>query len=54
MYNQYIGDGVYVDFDGYQLKLYTDRGPDGIHEVYLEPSVYENLVAFVDNLKNEG
>jgi|GraSoiStandDraft_47_1057283.scaffolds.fasta_scaffold3251776_1 hypothetical protein len=35
----YIGDGVYVRFDGYQLLLRTPR-ENGDHVIALEPAVY--------------
>ena len=40
----YIGDGLYVSHDGFQVKLRAPRGLDGDHEVYLDPSV---LIEFV-------
>jgi len=41
----YIGDGVYASFDGYQIKLRTNRdGPDEV--IYIEPMVYMALVNF--------
>lgn len=53
---EYLGDGLYVSFDGYQLELNTD--PENIHPfhgntVYLEPQVWENLVKFVERLKDK-
>lgn len=50
---QYIGDGVYVSFDGYQIDLFTERDGQGIH-IYLEPSVWANLERFVDHLKTKA
>lgn len=47
---EYLGDGVSVRFDGYQLWLSTPR-ESGTHEIALEPSVYENLVQYVERLK---
>ena len=38
----YIGDGVYVHFDGYHFWLYTER-EDGVHTIALEPAVYQSL-----------
>lgn len=42
---EYIGDGVYAEFDGYQIWLQTerDRGPE---RIALEPLVYQNLTGF--------
>ena len=45
----YLGDAVYVSFDGYQIKLRTG---DGNHQViYLEGGVYQSLVDYVNSLK---
>lgn len=45
---QYLGDAVYVSFDGYQLKLRTD---DGNHQViYLEPGVWFALKKYVESI----
>jgi hypothetical protein len=41
----YIGDGVYVEFDGYGVWLRANS-PDSDKEVYLEPSVLEALNRF--------
>lgn len=41
----YLGDGVYATFDGYHIWLYTES-ESGVHEIALEPPVYQNLQAF--------
>lgn len=46
---EYIGDGVYVSFDGYQLCLRAPR-EGGDHFVYLEPTVYSNLTDYMERL----
>ena len=38
----YIGDGVYVNFDGYQIWVRTQQG----NEIALEPSVFNYLVDY--------
>lgn len=48
----YIGDGVYVRFDGYQIWLRTPR-ESGDHEIALEHAVYEALTNYVRNLLDE-
>lgn len=50
-YKQYLGDGVYVDFDGYMLILTTEDGIRVLNEIFLEPEVYNNLVKYVEELK---
>jgi len=49
---RYIGDSVYVDFDGWNLVLSTenDDGPPS-NLIVLEPSVYGQLVEYVEALK---
>jgi hypothetical protein len=44
----YLGDGLYVSFDGYQFKLRAPRHPGEDHIVYLEPSIYHAFVAFAN------
>jgi hypothetical protein len=53
MTKEYIGDGVYVDFDGFQLRLTTEDGYNATNTIYLEPNVYEHLVAYVERLKEK-
>mgnify|MGYP003630552578 CR=1 FL=1 len=33
---EYLGDGVYIEFDGYGVWLSTQRG-DNLERIYLEP-----------------
>ena len=46
----YLGDGLYASFDGYNIALRAPREHDD-HIVYLEPNVFQALIAFVDDLK---
>lgn len=48
----YLGDGLYVSFDGWQFCLRAPR-LEGDHFVYLEPSVYEAFVKFAENKKEQ-
>jgi len=40
---RYIGDGVYVDSDGYHIVLTTEDGYSVTNRVCLEPSVWDQL-----------
>ena len=49
---EYIGDAVYVDYDGYYLTLTTEDGivnPTNI--IHLAPPVLEGLLHYVERLK---
>lgn len=49
---EYLGDGLYADFDGMQIRLYATDGIDVLHEVYLEPSVFRAFKLYVRNLSH--
>jgi len=51
---QCLGDGVYVDFDGYGLTLTTENGISVTNTIYLEPDVYSALAAYVKGLKDKA
>lgn len=51
MDKMYLGDGVYVEHDGYQLRLTTQRAIE--HEIYLEPSMVLSLVQYVERIKEK-
>ena len=48
---RYLGDGVYAEFDGYQIVL---KANDHLHPtdiIALEPSVMSSLLRFNDEIK---
>ena len=47
---QYLGDGVYAEFDGYQIWLYTNDGYQDTNRIALEPSVFLALQTYEKNL----
>lgn len=49
---EYLGDGVYVTFDGYHIWLRTGAhdSDDNKYKIALEPSVYAALVRYHDSL----
>jgi len=50
MNKSYIGDGVYVEHDGYALVLTTENGVRVTNRIVLEPEVYGELLAYVGRL----
>jgi hypothetical protein len=47
MNRKYLGDGAYVDDEGFQIRLWTDRS-DGVHEVYLDSDALLTLFQFLE------
>ena len=56
MNKQYLGDSVYVAFDGYSLILTTENGneDDPSNEIILEPEVQIALVEYIDKIVKGG
>ena len=49
---EYLGDGLYAEYGGWQFRLYAER--DGAtHEVYLEPSVAREFFRFVERMTGQ-
>lgn len=48
-HKQYIGDGLYVEFDGYQFRLWTPTG----NEVFLDPEVLKTFIKFTQQYFKE-
>ena len=45
MSSNYLGDGLYAEYDGWMITLKTPR-EHGEHFVALEPSVFEELIQY--------
>lgn len=48
----YLGDGLYASFDGWQFRLWTER-ETGVHEVFLDPETLESFLAYVKQARGE-
>lgn len=44
----YIGDGVYVDNDGFQIRLYTFDGITEGNPIYIEWETFERLKCYTN------
>lgn len=49
MKDEYLGDGVYASFDGYQIWLAADHHENKV--IALEPAVLQALWNYVERLK---
>lgn len=47
----YLGDAVYVSFDGYQIWLRTGDGNN--QRIALDPYVFRDLQKYIANIENE-
>lgn len=47
----YIGDGVYVHYDGHGITLNANDATNPTDSIYLEPEVLSGLIRFVENIK---
>lgn len=52
---EYLGDSVYVEFNGHMIRLTTENGllGDPSNQIFLEPTVWKNLKEWVSKLKEE-
>ncbi len=53
MAKRYLGDGAFVEHDGYQLVLTAENGREVTDTVALEPAAWAELLRFVDDLKQQ-
>ncbi len=49
---EYIGDGIYADFDGYMVILTTENGRDVTNRIGIEPREWAKLKRYVEALKS--
>ncbi len=56
MKKEYLGDSVYVTFDGYHVVLTTENGlpDDPSNTIALDPNVIQSLNEYLDRLKGES
>lgn len=47
---QYLGDGVYMSHDGYQLWLTAENGVDVLSAIAIEPHLIPVIQKYWDNL----
>lgn len=43
--DRYIGDGVYVSYDGYHIWLDT-RAQEPVNRIAMEPAVWDQLIQY--------
>jgi len=48
---EYLGDGVYADFDGYHVVLTTENGMHTTNRICLDDEVVEALELYLGRLR---
>lgn len=48
---EYMGDAVYVKMDAGYLRIMTSDGLDVNNTIFMEPEVFENVLAFYNKQK---
>lgn len=51
---RYLGDAVYVEYDGYFLRLTTSNGIRTTNEILLERHTFVELIEYVKDKKLKG
>lgn len=52
-HKSYLGDGAYVEFDGFSVHLTTEDGISTTNRVVLEPHGIRNFEEWLDRLRSE-
>lgn len=50
-HKEYLGDGAYVEFDGFGVILTTSDGVRTTNEIFLEPEVLGNFEEWMQRLR---
>jgi hypothetical protein len=50
---EYLGDGLFANFDGWQVELYTHDGYRATNRVSLEPMVLQLFLAWLHRTRPE-
>ncbi len=48
---EYLGDGVYIGHDGYQLWLSVEGGNEAPCFIAIEPAVFKSLLAYAKKIR---
>jgi hypothetical protein len=50
----YLGDGLYAEYDGWQIRIYASNGVRVTNEVYLEPSVLQSFLSYIKTIRERS
>lgn len=50
---QYLGDGLYISFDGFQARVFTYNGIESTDQVFVDPDVAKTLIHWLKKYMGE-
>lgn len=53
MNKDYLGDGVYIEYDGHQIRLFASNGIFDTNQIFMEPAVLNSFLRYIEQLKIE-
>lgn len=48
---EYLGDGVYAEYNGFEIVLTTENGIAVTNEIVMEPQVINAFLSYIEGLK---
>lgn len=51
---EYLGDGLYAEYDGWQIRLFASNGIGTTNEVFLEPDVLRAFLKYVQAVREKN
>lgn len=49
---EFLGDGLFAQFDGWQIELFAHNGISKTNSVFLEPGVLNEFLQYVQRLRD--
>jgi hypothetical protein len=50
---QYLGDGLYASFDGFQVEVFSHDGLNKTNSVFMEPDILDSFIGFIKSIKQK-
>jgi len=51
---EYLGDGLYAEYDGWQVRLFASNGETTTNEVFLDPAVLRAFIHYVEVIRQNN
>jgi hypothetical protein len=51
---EYLGDGLYAEYDGHQIRLFASDGETTTDEVFLDLSVQLAFIRYIESIRSRS